>query len=273
MKKIWAHALVKNEERYIWFAVMSVIDWVDKILIWDTGSNDKTLRIVKEIQKIKANKVIFRQCGEINKFEFPQLRQKMLEETKSDWVLTLDGDEIWWEDSIRKLTKLLSYKDTRWESIVVKTVNCVGDIYHFQGDEGARYEFLRKKGHFNLRAFSTKIPGLHAEGEHGRQGYFDEKGVPIQDRNGRVWLLPVSYLHMTHLTRSSSRNLDKNVMKRRGKIKYELGISFPLDFYYPEVFFKPKPLSVPSPWIKLSGFGLMKSYLETPLKYIKRKVL
>ena len=50
--KVWAHTLVKNEERYIWYAVMSVIDWVDKILIWDTGSTDKTVEIIKEIEKV-----------------------------------------------------------------------------------------------------------------------------------------------------------------------------------------------------------------------------
>ena len=53
MKKIWAHTLVKNEERFIWFSVMSVIVNVDKVLIWDTGSTDDTVKI---IQKIKSHK-------------------------------------------------------------------------------------------------------------------------------------------------------------------------------------------------------------------------
>ena len=46
---VWVHTLVKNEERYIWYSVMSVIDYIDKILIWDTGSTDKTVDIIKEI--------------------------------------------------------------------------------------------------------------------------------------------------------------------------------------------------------------------------------
>ena len=62
--KIWANTLVRNEERYIWFAAMSVIEHVDKILIWDTGSDDATVMIIKEIKKLyhrieKDSKVIF----------------------------------------------------------------------------------------------------------------------------------------------------------------------------------------------------------------------
>ena len=48
--KIWVNTIVHNEENFIWFAVMSVIDYVDKVLIYDTGSTDKTVEIIKEIQ-------------------------------------------------------------------------------------------------------------------------------------------------------------------------------------------------------------------------------
>ena len=48
---IWANTIVHNEENFIWFAIMSVIDWVDKMLVWDTGSTDKTVEIIEEIIK------------------------------------------------------------------------------------------------------------------------------------------------------------------------------------------------------------------------------
>jgi len=270
---IWAHSLVCNEERFVWYSIMSAINHVDKVLVWDTGSEDRTLEIVAEITKANKDKVNFKKLGKVSKEEFPSLRQKMLDETKAEWILTLDGDEVWWEESIAKLIQSINNSVNQHESIVVKTVNCVGDIYHYQGEEGARYEFLGKKGHYNLRAFSNKIPGLHAKGEHGNQGYFDVDETPIQEHgDDKVILLPVSYMHMTHLQRSSKVDYDKSVPLRSGKFKYELGIPLPLDFYYPEVFFRPKSDFVPSPWVKLHGYDLMRSHVETPPRRIKRLI-
>ena len=57
--KIWANVLVKNEDRYLWFAVSSAIEFVDKVFIWDTGSQDKTLDIIKLLQEKYPNKIIF----------------------------------------------------------------------------------------------------------------------------------------------------------------------------------------------------------------------
>ena len=51
--------LIRNEENFIWFAINSVIDYVDEIMVWDMGSIDKTEEIVKSIDnpKIKYKKV------------------------------------------------------------------------------------------------------------------------------------------------------------------------------------------------------------------------
>ncbi|KKR11163.1 MAG: Glycosyl transferase family 2 [Candidatus Woesebacteria bacterium GW2011_GWA1_39_21b] len=64
--KIWAHTLVRNEERYIWFSVMSVINYVDKILIWDTGSTDNTVSIIREIKKKYPEKIDFKKVGKVD---------------------------------------------------------------------------------------------------------------------------------------------------------------------------------------------------------------
>jgi len=67
--------------------------------------------------------------------------------------------------------------------------------------------------------------------------------------------------------------LDKNVPKRARKLKYELGDSFPLDFYYPEVFFKPKPALVLSPWRKMGKGYFAKALIQTPLRKVKRRLI
>ena len=101
--KIWANTIVHNEENFIWFAVMSIVDHVEKVVIYDTGSNDKTVQIIEKIKMLKKNKIIFREVGPVDKDQFTKMRQAMLNESKCDWILILDGDEIWWEDSIKKV--------------------------------------------------------------------------------------------------------------------------------------------------------------------------
>ena len=48
-------SLVKNEERFLWYAINSILPFVDKIMIWDTGSTDKTVEILKLITSPKIS--------------------------------------------------------------------------------------------------------------------------------------------------------------------------------------------------------------------------
>lgn len=263
--KIWAHTIVYNEDKFIWFAVMSVVDYVDKILIWDTGSTDKTVDIIKEIIKVKKNKILFKEVGPVNKFEFTKMRQKMLDETKSDWIIILDGDEVWWKDSINKLTEKIKQDGKILEAVVVPMIVAVGDLYHYQPESAGMYQILGKKGHYTLRALNRKIPGLHVDQPYGAEGFFDNKNIPIHERS-KVEFLDVSYLHVTHLARSSQKRL-------YNKFKYELGRSFSEDFKLPEVLYKSRPSIVDDPWKKMDTSYLLKSLMITPLLLIKRKLI
>lgn len=272
--KIWAHTLVRNEERYIWYAVMSVIDQVDKMLIWDTGSDDATVEIIKEIKKLRPEKVSFKQVGKVNPDEFTQVRQKMLNKTESDWFILVDGDEVWWDDSIKKLVGTIQKEGGFLDSIVNRCYNIVGDIYHYQEEAAGHYQIDEKRGHLVIRAMNKKIPGLHLEKPHGQQGFFDKDGVLIQERlKKRRKFLEIHYLHFTHMIRSSAYSLDLKVPKRGIKLKYELGIPFSSDFYYPEVFFRHKPPIVPPPWIKRQKDYVLRAAMELPLKRVKRRFL
>ncbi len=272
--KVWAHTLVKNEERYIWYAVMSVIDWVDKILIWDTGSTDKTVEIIKEIKKVYPDKVDFREVGEVDPQKFTKVRQEMLDETNSDWLILVDGDEVWWEDSIKAVISTVRTEGDTLETIVTSPYNIVGDIYHYQEEAAGRYEIDGRRGHFSFRALSRKIPGLHLKKPHGTQGFFDKNGILIQERPKKFRkFLDAPFMHFTYLARSSSREKDFKVPKRDIKLKYELGISFPLDFYCPEIFFRPRPAIVPSPWRKIRKDYFLRAFMETPIRRLKRRMV
>lgn len=271
-KSIWVHTLVKNEERYLWYAVMSVVDYVDKILLWDTGSSDHTREIIKEIKKLKGYKIDFQEVGEVDIEEFTRVRQRMLEQTKSDWFLVVDGDEVWAEESIKRLVDEIAAEGDKLETIISPYYNIIGDIYHYQEAAAGRYVIDDKKGHFNIRAMNRKIPGLHLEKPHGQQGFYDERGTLIQDRDKKYRkFLDAPYLHFTNMRRSFSSATDSSVPKRKIKYKYELGIPFPTDFRYPEVFDQPHPGFVLSPWEKMSKGYLLRAGVETILKKFKRR--
>ena len=267
--KICAHTLVKNEERFIWYSVVSVIKYVDRVLLWDTGSTDKTLEIIREIKEVFPEKVEIKELGNICPEKFTEFRQKMLEATDADWVLVLDGDEVWWEDSIKKVVSEIN--KNKIDAIVSPFINPVGDIFHYQGESVGRYKIDGRVGNITIRAFSKAIKGLRVSEPYGSEGYFDLTDKPIQESDTvKRKFVDAPFLHLTHLTRSSK---DFDTMGRKGKVKHEIGNSFPLDFYYPEVFFRASPEIVEPPWQRMNRGFKFRAFFETPLRKIKRRIL
>lgn len=262
--KIWANTIVNNEENFIWFAVMSVAKFVDKILIWDTGSTDKTVLVIEDLKKELGNKIEFKQVGKVTPVQFTKMRQKMLEESKCDWIIILDGDEIWWENSIKKVINQIKQKGNEIEGIVVPMIVPVGDIYHFQGNEAGRYQILGRKGHLSLKAISKKIPGLHVDWPYGKEGFFDGENKLVQERKD-IEFINEPFLHVTHLKRSNSKRI-------YNKLKSELGKEVKEGFEFPEVLYKEYPSFISSPWIKISGIKKIKAQILTPLRKLKRRI-
>lgn len=255
--KIAAQMVVKNEENFVWYAVSSVINCVDEIIVWDQGSCDKTMEIIK---KIDNPKISLKKVTET----VHDLREIMLGETNADWIFILDGDEIWYEEGIKKLQSTINNLQNKKDCVVVPNYMLIGDIFHYQEKSAGRYKIGEKIGHYNIRAI-RKTQGLHVEGIYPNEAYVTKEGVKVQDLNKeRILFLETPYLHASFLKRSS-----KDVKK----IKYEIGENFPKDFYYPEVFFRERPAIVPSPWKTMNGSYKFKALLETPLKKIKRRII
>lgn len=271
-KRIIAHCLIRNEERWIWYSVRSLLPYVDKIMIWDMGSTDKTIDILKTI---KSNKVDLKIINNPIESKFTEYRQQMLDSTKSkfDWLMILDGDEIWPKDSITKVVSLIQ-ESSELESIVVRTNNLVGDIYHRLPESSGFYNLAGRKGHLNLRFINLeKIDGLHVQHPHGQQGYFDINNKLIQDRDPKkIKFLDVYYHHATHLPRSKN---DYLVQKRLKKYKFVIGEKIPSN-QIPEIFYSPRPKIVEDVTQK-AGFAyiIMALLISLPRaiksKYVKRK--
>lgn len=273
--KICVHTIVRNEDVYVWYAVMSVIEYVDKIMIWDTGSTDGTADILKWIKSKYPNKVDLKFVGEVTPDEFTAMRRKMLEETKEDWVILVDADEVWWKDHIKNLTDIIRESGEKYETIINRYINPIGDLFHMQEEKASRYMIDGIMGNLTIRAMNRKIPGLTIEKPHGTQAYYDKNGRPIQERakSKRYMYDHISYMHMTHMARSTDLFANNSVPKRSFKYKYEIGEEVPLDYYYPEVFFVKRPEFVPNVWYRADEKYKRRAYLETYLKKGKRRLL
>lgn len=261
-KKIWVHTLVFNEENFIWFAVKSVIGYVDKILIWDTGSTDSTVRIIKELIKKYPNKIEFKEIGPVNNEGVTIARQEMLAQSVCDWIIFLDGDEIWPESSIKKVISTINSKGGKLDALVVPYFVLLGDIYHYQQEEAGQYKILGRKGHLQIRAFRRNINGLHIKGTYPLEGLYNNEGKLLQD-SGNLFFVQTPYFHATHLKRSSKGNK---------KFKYELGIIFSSNLKLPEVFSMNYPSIVPSPWVKREWVYEILAFIRAPAIFLKRRI-
>lgn len=195
--KFTVHTIVKNEENFIKYSLLSVLEFAERLLVWDTGSTDKTIEIIKSL---KSPKIEFREFGSLNRDELVELRNEQIKQTKTSWFLILDGDEIWPRSNLLRLIKAMEKARGKTVGLVNKTRNCTGDIYHYLPQQKGKYQIGPWLGHLNVRAIK-KIPGLKVEGKYPLEAY-TLSGISIQNLPERLEFVDTWYLHVTHLKRS-----------------------------------------------------------------------
>jgi glycosyltransferase involved in cell wall biosynthesis len=261
--KFTVHCLVKNEDIWVKAAIESVLPFAEKIFVFDTGSTDKT---VEEIKSIQSPKIIFEKKGATDHFGLVNLRREMIKKTTTDWLLILDGDEIWPEKELEKLIKKAQSAPENVVALVNRNKNCVGDVYHYLPEESAHYELAGRRGNLTIRMI-RKTKSLTISGEFPLETFADENG-PLQSQDTNLVFADCWYLHTSHLQRSSlaiprrSESFAKNKIWEKGRV---------LEFAnLPEVLQKNNKNSV-----QLKKRGVMYelgSYLTTPVINLKRKL-
>lgn len=246
-KTITAHMVVKNEDQWVWFAIMSVIDYVDRLLIFDTGSVDRTVEVIHTIidKPEYKDKVYFEELGAVTIQEFPKVRQRQIDMTDTDYIMVLDGDEIWWKDGMEEFRDIVEEKCP--SRINVRFICPCTDMYHYREFSREAYVDVINNvtGSVSGRGFSRKIPGLHCSGDYGVEGFKDKNG---EWETLDCELMENFYFHCTKLRRSSAAWGDESIPYRRRKIFDDWDHKFPKDYKYPEVFYLERPDIVPDPF-------------------------
>jgi glycosyltransferase involved in cell wall biosynthesis len=268
--EITAHMIVRNEDQYIWYAINSILPYVSRFLIYDTGSEDNTVEIIKSI---KSEKIQFMQKPITNVDEIKILRQKQIDETETDWLWVIDGDEIY---SDELSDEIISFVKTskKMEGIVVGRYDLLGDIYHYQSETVGTYDIFGRQGHYVLRLLhKSALPGLHLQGTYPYEGYYDEKGIEVIHHEAEKYTFTSGkMLHAMYLRRSSQgANLVSTF--HRNKWKIETGKPIPAGYQFPQVIQKPHPVIVPDISSHRSFAYEIAAYGITPIKQLKRKFI
>ncbi|MEI8232337.1 MAG: glycosyltransferase [bacterium] len=262
---ITVHMVIKNEDQWIWFAINSILPYVDSVLITDTGSTDNTVRIVREV---KSDKIIFNEINVTTRDGIALVRQAQIDSTRTKWIWIVDGDEIYGTSTAKEIVE--ATKKGNYSAIVVRRYDLLGDIYHRQIESVGSYNMFGQSGHLLIRLLNKEVlKGLAVKGQYPLESYFDGSGRCVNDLAKKDVYITQNYLyHAMYLKRSSEgSNLP---MFNRSKYKIETGIG--IDGIIPEVFSLPRPPLVPDPLVRRSlGYELI-AQVVTPIKNIKRSL-
>jgi len=99
---ITAILITLNEEDNIEKCLQSIA-WVNEIIIVDSGSTDRT----EEISKKYTNNFFYSEWD-----GFGRQKQKALEKSSSDWVLSIDADEVITEELRDEIIKIISSENS-----------------------------------------------------------------------------------------------------------------------------------------------------------------
>lgn len=257
--RVTAHMIVKNEEQWIWYAINSVLPFVERIIIYDTGSVDKT---VEHIAIINSPKICLVKKGIVDAKELVNLRNLQIKETETPWFMLLDGDEVWTEASLQSVFTALTSLDNQVIGVFTRVKIPVGDLFHLQEERAGRYSLGGRVGHYNMR-FYRKKKNFHWMGTYPLEAYVDEYGKAINDQKDKIYFADAFYWHLTHLLRSSKDD--------HRKFKREVGTPTSKR-ELPQVFFQERPASIPSPWVDFSPLDFALAKVLTPLRKLKRRL-
>lgn len=114
--KISVCMIVKDEEELLPECLESIKDWVDEIIVVDTGSTDKTIEIAKSFGAV---------IHEMEwKDDFAECRNYSISKATNDWIFIIDADERVASGDGEAMVKLLA--ETKHDVVAVDILGVFG---------------------------------------------------------------------------------------------------------------------------------------------------
>ncbi len=206
--------MVKNAEKDLELSLASAAQYVDEIIVVDTGSSDGTIDVAK-----KFGAKIFHEPWQ-NDFSTP--RNIALREAKGDWIVFLDADEYFVNDTAKNLRKAIKIaKDKNFQGLSVSLINV-------DADNGNR---IIESGHA-LRILEN-VPGLHYVGKIHETPFIGEEiltNITIMTED--LLMLYHTGYSKTLIRSKLERNLKLLLEELNTSDKPERTYSYLVDCYY-----------------------------------------
>ena len=192
--KISACYITKNEENNIRRSIESLQGQVDEIIVADTGSDDDTVAVAKSMGAQVYNYSW--------QDDFAAARNFALSKATGDWLVLLDADEYFTEETAGNIRILLENVDERCNSIFVQIINWDKD----KNEEQDRFYQLR---------LAKNVPGLAYKGSVHEWPHINGEMIPNST------LVKSNILQIMHTGYSSSISRQK-LLRNLELLKKEL---------------------------------------------------
>ena len=189
------HVRVKNEERFVRAALASVLPLADHVMVYDTGSTDRTL---EEIHAIRSPKIELVRVASLSPSGLAGLRNHMVERTRTEWFMLVDGDEIYASDATRRLAAFLPTVPARVHRVLVRRRHFVGSFNVISREDALGRIYRTRQIRF----------GIASVGVQDRVGHETPylKDAPMTPWSAYSMTCPagIEFLHCQYLERSSA---------------------------------------------------------------------
>jgi hypothetical protein len=163
----------------------------------------------------------------------------MIQKTKTDWFMILDGDEVWTNRGMEEVILCIYENGARINYVLSDIYLCVGDVFH----DHNRSLMQKLTGIHDLRLsrFYKYQDGMRWVGEYGVDQLYSSDNKVYYSDVSRGYTITNKFWHVTHLQRSSvdendytSNSATETRGKKRRKTYFLIGVK--IKEHLPEVF-------------------------------------
>ena len=251
MAELTVHCMIRNEERFIRPAILAMLPLAQRVLVYDTGSTDGTL---EALASIRSDKLELVQKTFTKPLELTGFRNEMIERTRTEWFMLVDGDEVYPAHAVTRLAEFMPTVPPTVHRIVVHRKHFVGSMNFV-----SRPDTIGRIFRTSLVRWRTGYPLRHrlrADTPYLRDG----STVPLSQWSVTV-PQQVFFFHCQYLLRSSQ---DAEVgMLRRWRWRQP---PFPVVPYFgpwPETLQQEPVIRQLRPWVLWEWLGLNTQLLGT----------